>query len=115
MISTKRYRKEMRWTEDQPESTMGLSNNISLYVEKYGAKNCVAAQSAVPDEVMKALKLTEAKTTKRNKSAQEAARMTVSAFIAQTYRINRKLKKAYAAGNLTARETLRRAGLVCGR
>lgn len=70
---------------------------------------------SVPDEVMKALKLTEAKTTKRNKSAQEAARMTVSAFIAQTHRINRRLKKAYAAGNLTARETLRRAGLVCGR
>lgn len=70
------------------------------------------ARKAVPDEVMQAI-IGLRKARKQNDRIRLEA--ITAAFIMRNDRINKRLRKSFAAGTLDAETTLRKAGLITGR
>lgn len=112
MISTKRYRKEIRWTQDKPDSTAGLGYdpNAKASSVRYGA----TTRKAIPDDVVAAIKILLSKRKLSPKKREEATQI-VSDFINTSPRINKKLRRLYASGKVDPVDMLRKAGLIGGR
>ena len=112
VVSTKRYRKEIRWTQDKPDSTAGLGYDPSSKTSsaRYGA----TTRKAIPDEVMVAVKTLLNKRRLSLKKKEHATRI-VTDFINTSPRINKKLRRLYASGKVDPVDVLRKAGLIGGR
>ena len=111
VVSTKRYRKEIRWTKDKPDSTAGLGYDPSSKASsaRYGA----TTRKAIPDEVMVAVKTLLNKRRLSLKKKEDATRI-VTDFINASPRINKMLRRHYASGKVDPIDVLRKAGLIGG-